>query len=78
MDYINLGNTNYLSISNIKVYLMKYINLDNANYPSISNIEVYLIELDLDSDPFLTSLMTLLREHLFLLSTSVSSSVSSH
>ena len=61
-----------------EVYLMDYVNLDNANYPSISNIEVYLIELDLDSDPFLTSLMTLLREHLFLLSTSVSSSVNSH
>lgn len=57
---------------------MDYVNLDNANYPSISNIEVYLIELDLDSDPFLTSLMTLLREHLFLLSTSVSLSVNSH
>lgn len=57
---------------------MDYVNLDNANYPSISNIEVYLIELDLDSDPFLTSLMTLLREHLFLLSTSVSFSVNSH
>lgn len=57
---------------------MDYVNSDNANYPSISNIEVYLIELDLDSDPFLTSLMTLLREHLFLLSTSVSLSVNSH
>lgn len=57
---------------------MDYVNSDNANYPSISNIEVYLVELDLDSDPFLTSLMTLLREHLFLLSTSVSLSVNSH
>lgn len=57
---------------------MDYVNSDNANYPSISNIEVYLVELDLDSDPFLTSLMTLLREHLFLLSASVSLSVNSH
>lgn len=31
MDYVNLDNANYLSISNIKVYLIEYINLDNTN-----------------------------------------------